>query len=83
VDVTRLVDMGVPYQRIVETASAKPVDLIVMATHGRTGWARGPRLSRALLIRAVPEQVKGLGPRREYSHTQSPVQYADLRVSTK
>jgi nucleotide-binding universal stress UspA family protein len=40
-DVTRLVELGVPYQRIVETASTEQVDLIVMATHGRTGWARG------------------------------------------
>jgi nucleotide-binding universal stress UspA family protein len=41
VDVTRLVELGVPYQRIVETASAEQVDLIVTDTHGRTGWARG------------------------------------------
>src|SRR5262245_1053130 len=37
VDVTRLVNIGVPYQKIVETATAEQVDLIVMATHGRTG----------------------------------------------
>ena len=55
VDVTRLVDMGVPYQKIVETATAEEVDLIVMATHGRTGLSH-------LLLGSVAERVVRLAP---------------------
>jgi nucleotide-binding universal stress UspA family protein len=55
VDVTRLVDIGVPYQRILETAKAEPVDLIVMATHGRTGV-------RHLVLGSVAERVVRLAP---------------------
>jgi nucleotide-binding universal stress UspA family protein len=50
VEVTRLVHVGVPYQRIVETATAESVDLIVMATHGRTGL-------RHLVLGSVAERV--------------------------
>jgi nucleotide-binding universal stress UspA family protein len=50
VEVTRLVDMGVPYQRIVETATAESVDLIVMATHGRTGLSH-------LVLGSVAERI--------------------------
>jgi universal stress protein A len=55
VDVTRLVDMGVPYQKILETATAEQVDLIVMATHGRTGLGH-------LLLGSVAEHVVRLAP---------------------
>jgi universal stress protein A len=55
VDVTRLVDLGVPYQRILETAAAEQVDLIVMATHGRTGLAH-------LVMGSVAERVVRLAP---------------------
>jgi nucleotide-binding universal stress UspA family protein len=41
VEIARRVLIGVPYQRMMETAATEPVTLIVMATHGRTGWARG------------------------------------------
>lgn len=37
VDVARYVAIGIPFRKIVETAAAEHVDLIVMATHGRTG----------------------------------------------
>jgi universal stress protein A len=37
VEIVRRVMVGVPYRRITESASAEQVDLIVMATHGRTG----------------------------------------------
>lgn len=37
VEVTRHVVVGVPYEKILETAEAQQVDLIVMATRGRTG----------------------------------------------
>jgi universal stress protein A len=55
IDVTRLVDMGVPYQKIVETATAEEVDLIVMATHGRTGLSH-------LVLGSVAERIVRLAP---------------------
>ncbi|MGH8070161.1 MAG: universal stress protein [Candidatus Entotheonellia bacterium] len=53
--VTRLVELGVPYQRILETATAEQVDLIVMATHGRTGLGH-------LIMGSVAERVVRLAP---------------------
>jgi universal stress protein A len=55
VEVTRLVNMGVPYQRIVETATAEQVDLIVMATRGRTGLSH-------LVLGSVAERVVRTAP---------------------
>jgi nucleotide-binding universal stress UspA family protein len=55
VDVTRLVDIGVPYQKIVETVTAEQVDLIIMATHGRTGLGH-------LILGSVAEHVVRLAP---------------------
>jgi nucleotide-binding universal stress UspA family protein len=55
VDVTRLVEMGVPYQRIVETATAESLDLLVMATQGRTGLSH-------LVLGSVAERVVRLAP---------------------
>ena len=55
VNVTRLVEMGVPYQKILETATAEQVDLIVMATHGRTGLGH-------LLMGSVAEHVVRMAP---------------------
>jgi nucleotide-binding universal stress UspA family protein len=55
VDVTRLVAMGVPYEKILETATAEQVDLIVMATHGRTGL-------RHLAMGSVAERVVRMAP---------------------
>ena len=55
VEVTRLVHMGVPYQGIVETATAEQVDILVMATHGRTGL-------RHLVLGSVAERVVRLAP---------------------
>jgi universal stress protein A len=55
VDVTRLVELGVPYQRILETAKVEQVDLIVMATHGRAGFGH-------LVIGSVAERVVRLAP---------------------
>jgi nucleotide-binding universal stress UspA family protein len=54
-DVTRLVELGVPYQKIVQTATAEQVDLIVMATHGRTGLGH-------LVMGSVAERVVRLVP---------------------
>jgi universal stress protein A len=53
--VTRAVVMGSPSLKIVETAEAEHVDLIVMATHGRTGLSH-------LLIGSVAERVVRTAP---------------------
>jgi nucleotide-binding universal stress UspA family protein len=50
VEIARRVMVGVPYQRITETAATEQVDLIVMATHGRTGL-------RHLVLGSVAERV--------------------------
>ncbi|MGZ8434358.1 MAG: universal stress protein [Candidatus Binatia bacterium] len=38
VEVTEIVEAGVPYNKIVEKARSENADLIVMSTHGRTGF---------------------------------------------
>lgn len=38
VDLTEIVEAGVPYNKIVEKAHSEHADVIVMATHGRTGF---------------------------------------------
>lgn len=38
VEVTELVDAGVPYNKIVQKAEDERADMIVMSTHGRTGF---------------------------------------------
>jgi len=50
VEVARLVTVGTPYRRIIETAEAQQVDLIVMATAGRTGFSH-------LLLGSIAERV--------------------------
>jgi universal stress protein A len=55
VDVTWLVNMGAPYQKIAETATAEQVDLIVMATHGRTGLSH-------VVLGSVAERMVRLAP---------------------
>jgi nucleotide-binding universal stress UspA family protein len=49
-DVMCLVAVGTPYYKIVEVAEAEKVDLIIMATHGRTGLSR-------LVLGSVAERV--------------------------
>jgi universal stress protein A len=49
-EVTRQVVVGPPYRKIVEVAEAEKVDLIVMATHGRTGLGH-------LVLGSVAERV--------------------------
>jgi nucleotide-binding universal stress UspA family protein len=55
VAVTRLVEMGVPHQKILQTAADEQVDLIVMATHGRTGLSH-------LFMGSVAERVVRTAP---------------------
>lgn len=55
VALTRQVVVGIPYRKIVEVAAAEKADLIVMATHGRTGLGH-------LLIGSVAERVVRAAP---------------------
>jgi universal stress protein A len=55
VEVTRRVIVGPPYRTIVEVAEAEKVDLIVMATHGRTGLSH-------LVMGSVAERVVRMAP---------------------
>ena len=50
VRVTELVEVGTPYDKIVEKARAERVDMIVISTHGRTGLMH-------VLIGSVAERV--------------------------
>ncbi|TAK08799.1 universal stress protein [bacterium] len=50
VEIKQEVEVGVPYQRIVEKAAEEGVDLVVMSTHGRTGLIH-------MLIGSVTEKV--------------------------
>jgi nucleotide-binding universal stress UspA family protein len=55
VEVIRQVAVGTPYRKIVEVAEAEKVDLIVMATHGRTGLGH-------LVMGSVAERVVRTAP---------------------
>jgi nucleotide-binding universal stress UspA family protein len=55
VEVTRRVIVGPPFRTIVEVAAAEKVDLIVMATHGRTGLSH-------LVMGSVAERVVRTAP---------------------
>ena len=55
VEVIRQVVVGTPYRTIVEVAEAKNADLIVMATHGRTGLSH-------LVMGSVAERVVRMAP---------------------
>jgi nucleotide-binding universal stress UspA family protein len=55
VDVSHLVEIGLPYQKILQTAAAEKADLIVIATHGRTGLSH-------LVLGSVAERVVRLAP---------------------
>jgi nucleotide-binding universal stress UspA family protein len=50
-----LLVQGVPWQEIVDKAKATQADLIVMSTHGRTGFQH-------LLLGSVAERVVRLAP---------------------
>ncbi|MGH8056179.1 MAG: universal stress protein [Candidatus Entotheonellia bacterium] len=63
VDIVHLVVTGTPYREIVQTAAAENADLIVMATHGRTGLGHlfiGSVAERA--VRTAPCPVLTLRP---------------------
>jgi nucleotide-binding universal stress UspA family protein len=47
--------VGTPYLKIVEVAAAEKVDLIVMSTHGRTGFSH-------LVIGSMAERVLRMAP---------------------
>jgi nucleotide-binding universal stress UspA family protein len=50
IEVVRLVAVGTPYRKIIDTAEAEGVDLIVMATAGRTGFSH-------LVMGSIAERV--------------------------
>jgi nucleotide-binding universal stress UspA family protein len=50
VEVVRVVAVGSPYRKIIDMAEAEQVDLIVMATAGRTGFSR-------LVMGSIAERV--------------------------
>jgi nucleotide-binding universal stress UspA family protein len=50
VDVARLVTVGSPYRKILDMTEAEQVDLIVMATAGRTGFSH-------LIMGSIAERV--------------------------
>ena len=55
IEVTRSVVIGSPFRKIIETAEAEHVDLIVMVTHGRTGLSH-------LMVGSVAERVVRTAP---------------------
>ena len=55
ISVEGLIQEGKPYEAIVNTATGKKVDLIVVGSHGRTGLEK-------LLMGSVTERVIGLSP---------------------
>jgi universal stress protein A len=55
VKVVRRVVVGIPYRKIVEVAADEKLDLIVMATHGRTGFSH-------LFLGSVAEKVVRTAP---------------------
>lgn len=55
VEVGRQVMVGTPYDKIIEVAKAEKADLIVMATHGRTGISH-------LFMGSVAEKVVRTAP---------------------
>jgi nucleotide-binding universal stress UspA family protein len=55
VEVTRRVVVGPPYRKIVEVVTEEQADLIVMATHGRTGLSH-------LVMGSVAERVMRMAP---------------------
>jgi universal stress protein A len=55
VEVAYQVVLGTPYYKIIEVAEAEKVDMIVMATHGRTGFSH-------LFMGSVAERVVRTAP---------------------
>ncbi|MGD9765418.1 MAG: universal stress protein [Candidatus Binatia bacterium] len=64
-NVRPLLRSGVAYQGILEAAAAEKASLIVMATHGRIGWAHA-FLGRVAerVVRTAPCPVLTIGPQR-------------------
>lgn len=55
VEVRQLVEIGMPFKNIVETAENEKIDLIVMSTHGRTGLSH-------MMLGSVAEKVVARAP---------------------
>ncbi|HSF30254.1 MAG TPA: universal stress protein [Candidatus Tectomicrobia bacterium] len=66
VEVVRMVAVGTPYRKIIETAESEHVDLIVMATAGRTGFSHLVMGSIAeRVVRAASCPVLTIRPREQ------------------
>ena len=64
IEVARLVTVGSPYRKVIDMAEAEQVDLIVMATAGRTGFSRLVMGSIAeRVVRTAPCPVLTIRPR--------------------
>ena len=62
---------GVPHHEIIETARFGNIDLLVMATHGRSGLAHALLGSTTeKVVRSVPCPVLTMRPREKSSHAQ-------------
>jgi universal stress protein A len=73
VEVASRVLVGSPYQKIIQTAAAEKVDVIVMATQGRTGLSHLVMGSVAeRVVRTAPCPVLTLRPRVESTPIPSP-----------
>jgi nucleotide-binding universal stress UspA family protein len=55
VDVARRIVVGIPYRKILEVAEEEKADLIIMATHGRTGLSH-------LVMGSVAERIVRTAP---------------------
>jgi len=55
VDITRRGVVGIPYRKIIEVAEEEKADLIIVATHGRTGLSH-------LIIGSVAERIVRTAP---------------------
>jgi nucleotide-binding universal stress UspA family protein len=77
VDVARCVVVGMPSQAIIESAEAEKADLIVMATHGRTGF-------KHLILGSVAERVVRTAscPVLTIRPTASAVEHGEIRASS-
>ena len=66
--VNRVVETGAPAETIIDYAKRNPIDLIVMATHGRSGlqrWVYGSVADKVLRGAHVPVLLVRARPERE------------------
>jgi nucleotide-binding universal stress UspA family protein len=72
VNIRQEVEVGTPYQKIVEKAASENVDMIVISTHGRTGFLHaliGSVAERVVRLATCP--VLTVRPKKEESRAQA------------